>query len=310
MVRGACRPAADEPECVVLRPRLCDRAALGTAEGRERLGAFFRAAPPVPATVSVDEHADLLAKFVRCALAEVCPAAPRQPSKPWISPDTWRRIERRSAVRVQFFRTRRAARRRELAFWWVCWRGGLAAAGSQPWALAQERAELHALAVATRFLTQETYGIRANAKDDYCRFAGETASRAARAAEHGDSATVCRCARSLQRRPPRQSVRITLDGGATAVTKAQAQTWWQGHFAAQLGGTVRTREDLAALAVEVLDDPGLLQHKAGVPRTFAPSIDGVLDCINRLHAGRVHGGDVIPKEALLDQVPQPGLDSL
>ena len=73
----------------MLRPRLCDRAALGTAEGRERLDAFFRAAPPVPAAVSVDEHTKLLAKFVRCALAEVCPAAQRQPSKPWISPDTW-----------------------------------------------------------------------------------------------------------------------------------------------------------------------------------------------------------------------------
>ena len=85
--------------------------------------------------------------------------------------------------------------------------------------------------MASRFLTRETYGIRANVKDDYCRFAGEVAARAARAAEHGDSATVYRCARSLQRRPPRQSIRITLEGGPIALTKAQAQEWWPGHFA-------------------------------------------------------------------------------
>ena len=43
VARVARRPAADEPGCVVLRPRLCDRAALGTAEVRERLDSFLRA---------------------------------------------------------------------------------------------------------------------------------------------------------------------------------------------------------------------------------------------------------------------------
>ena len=72
---------------------ICDvKMARFDSEANQRFEAAIALAPAMPLTFDVDQHAELLARFVRQTAAQVFPKEMARRKKDWISDDTWKLI--------------------------------------------------------------------------------------------------------------------------------------------------------------------------------------------------------------------------
>ena len=75
------------------------RAALRRPEVREQIELFWSQAPPVPSELSVDEHAELLAKAARVAWRRAAPRVQTAPQTDWMDEEAWQAVRAHAVAR-------------------------------------------------------------------------------------------------------------------------------------------------------------------------------------------------------------------
>ena len=86
---------------VQLKRCMCDvRKARFDSDAIQRFEAAITLAPAVPLTFDVDQHAELLSRFVRQTAEQVFPKEMARRKKDWISDNTWKLILSRSIGQI------------------------------------------------------------------------------------------------------------------------------------------------------------------------------------------------------------------
>ena len=75
------------------------RAALRQPEVREQIELFWSQVPPVPSELSVDEHAELLAKAARVAWRRAAPSVQAAPQADWMDEEAWQAVRAHAVAR-------------------------------------------------------------------------------------------------------------------------------------------------------------------------------------------------------------------
>ena len=147
---------------------ICDvRMARFDSDAIQRFEAAIALAPAMPLTFDVDQHAGLLARFVRQTAAQVFPKETARRKKDWISDDTWKLILAKKPILME---QRKARAWQDLCcLWkaWVAWTDPSAAVSRLTEASYSIAANLRVVAVQRHKVAELTDQVRKAMRDDW-----------------------------------------------------------------------------------------------------------------------------------------------
>ena len=194
----------------------------------QRFEAAIAFAPAMPWTFDVDQHAGLLARFVRQTAARVFPKETARRKKDWISDDTWKLILAKKPILME---QRKARVWQDLCcLWkaWVVWTDPSAAVSRLREASYSIAANLRVVAVQMQKLAELTDQVRKAMRDDWRTHVDSQALEAQKAAMTHKSEQLYQVVKNLACKQSKgfKCTRIRLEDGTLASHYGDAQARW------------------------------------------------------------------------------------
>ena len=235
---------------------ICDvRMARFDNDAIQRFEAAMALAPAMPLTLDVDQHAGLLARFVRQTAAQGFPKETARRKKDWISDDTWKLILAKKTILME----QRKAR---------AWAGSMLSLEgmgrldrSKCCPVSSDKSvvfycgQLRLVAVQRHKLAELTDQVRKAMRVDWCAHVDEQALEAQNAAMSHNSEQLYQVVKNLACKQSKgfKCTRIRLEDGTLASHYGDAQARWlrfhAGEFRCQ--DSVRTRIQCCIVATSV-----------------------------------------------------------
>ena len=286
---------SNEKKCI------CDvRMARFDNDAIQRFEAAIALAPAMPLTFDVDQHAGLLARFVRQTAARVFPKETARRKKDWISDDTWKLILAKKPILME---QRKARAWQDLCcLWkaWVVWTDSSAALSRLTKASYSIAANLRLVALQRHKLAELTDQVRKAMRVDWCAHVDGQALEAQNAAMSHNSEQLYQVVKNLacKRSKGFKCTRIRLEDGTLASHYGDAQARWLRFHAGNFDAKIQSEQEYNA---------ALLRHRL----TRLPCESDILtsfeymawhqrfrDILSCLKNKKAAGEDCIPNEVL------------
>ena len=293
------------------RAPCCERALLAPGPQADRFVQCLAALPAIDPASDVDAHHRLLVHWIRQAASVCFPVQKRKPRASWLSAQSWQLME----AGREWRQARLAAARALRDFRQPCAALALAAAGHVAAArhLAPCSRTLHAaltslepavwwtgLRGAQQGHAWASDGLRecirqkcASVRVDRRLRVNKALLEMQAAARSGRMAEFYKKLRGLRPWQARRPPMVRLLDGELAATPAEAAARWREHYAAMFSGRGTGFGDL-----ELQRDLRLRGREYRVLPELEPSLQQVLDVMNRMPRGKAVGVDGIPSELL------------
>ena len=214
----------------------------------QRFEAAIALAPAMPLTFDVDQHAGLLARFVRQTAAQVFPKETARRKKDWISDDTWKLILAKKPI---FMEQRKARAWQDLCcLWkaWVVWTDPSAALSRLTKASYSIAANLRLVAVQRHKLAELTDQVRNAMRVDWCAHVDRQALEAQNAAMSHNSEQLYQVVKNLACKQSKgfKSTRIRLEDGTLASHYGDAQARWLRFHAGNFDAKIQSEQEYNA----------------------------------------------------------------
>ena len=280
---------------------ICDvRKARYDNDAIQRFEAAIALAPAVPLTFEVDQHAELLARFIRQTAAESFPKEMARRKKDWISDDTWKLILAKKPILME---QRKARAWLDLCcLWkaWVAWTDPNAAVSrvtEASWTIA---ANLRTIALQRYKVAEFTDQVRKAVRKDWCAYVDTQALEAQSAALGHNSEQLYQVVKNLARKQSKgfRCTRIRLEDGTLASQYEEAQARWLRFHAGNYGAKIQSQQEYNATLLR--HRLNKLPHETNSLTSFQYMMwhQDFRDILSRLKNRKAAGEDCIPNEVL------------
>ena len=228
------------------KPRVCDARAV--VEGGcviEQFREELAKDPEIPKWVALDDHAELLAKWLRIKSAEFFSIPARRPRKPWITRRTFALTAQKQPMLHELSVIKGELKRTLLRDCWAVWcsqRRGMCIATDGNFLFSCRRlrvAQLH------RCVGCLSLRIRKKVKEDFASHTSDLSVEAQRAATRFDQSTLFNIVKRLKFKSSPSVPSVLLEDGKPASSRQEEQSRWLRHHAKQFGGSVLTEAQYA-----------------------------------------------------------------
>ena len=288
-------------KCVQRKRSICDvRKARFDSDAIQRFEAAIALAPAVPFTFDVDQHAELLSRFVRQTAEKVFPKEIARRKKDWISDDTWKLILAKKPILME---QRKARAWQDLCcLWkaWVAWTDPKDALSRVNEVSCSIAANMRAVAVQRYKVAELTDKVRKAMREDWCAHVDRQALEAQNAAMSHNSEQLYQVVRNLARNQSKgfKCTRIRLEDGTLASQYEEAQARWLRFHAGNFNAKIQTQKEYNVMLLR--HRLSKCPHESNSFNSFEFMIwhQDFRDILSRLKSRKAAGEDCIPNEVL------------